>query len=188
MPVVKSIVSKNELHAIQQEAIANYMMLAQSPLELQFGEKLQTIDFSGIIYYFIHLKHWTQERTVGALTGYMMFLLLVSVYHPHHSTVCTLDTDQIWHTHIFLKTRNYRQDCQKLFGYYLDHAAHISLDETEEYDSQAAFANTLILLEKHFGGEVLVQLANNNLLEPATSGVQPGIFTISSCGPMVFGN
>ncbi|MFM2062447.1 MAG: hypothetical protein RLZZ507_2117 [Cyanobacteriota bacterium] len=188
MPVVKPIVAKNELHAVQQEAIANYIQYAQSPLELEFGEKLQTRDFRAIIYYFIYLKHWTQERTVGALTGYMMFLFLISVYHPQYRIIPIIDVDELWHTHIFLNTNNYDQDCQKLFGYYLDHAAHISLEETEEYDSQAAFANTLILLEKHFGSAALVKLANTNSLQAATSGPVTAIFPSSSCGPMVFRN
>jgi len=31
--------------------------------------------------------------------------------------------DDIWHTHIYLSTRQYREDCEAYFGYFLHHEA-----------------------------------------------------------------
>ncbi|WP_414530652.1 hypothetical protein [Nodularia chucula] len=187
MSLVKPIVSVDNLRALQKEAMAFYVMYAKSELELGFGEKLQEVDFSAIACYFMYIKHdnpWSRERTLGALTGYMMFLFLISVYHPHYHLVPDLDTDHFWHTHIFLKTDKYHQDCQKLFGYYLHHQSHLTVGETQEYDSQGDFANTLLLLKKHFGTEALAKLAHTNAQKAATSGPMTTIINVSNCSPI----
>ncbi|QEI42657.1 hypothetical protein BMF77_03268 [Dolichospermum sp. UHCC 0315A] len=185
---VSCIVSNNVAQVIQNEAIAHYFQFTKSSIEIEFGKQLQTRDFNAIIHYLHIKKGWSSERVVGALTGYLIYLFLISVYHPQYRIIPSIDVDELWHIHIFLNTANYTHDCHELFGYYLHHQVDLSLKDTEEYDSEAAFTQTLILQEKHFGSESLAKMASTNSQKAAQSGPITGMFKYSSCSPIVFGN
>jgi len=115
----KAILSKNDAQVIQDQSIAHYFHFAKSSIEIEFGKQLQTRDFNAIIHYLLIREGWSSERVVGALTGYLIYLFLISVYHPQYRIICSIDVDELWHIHIFLNTLNYTRDSQELLGFYL---------------------------------------------------------------------
>lgn len=170
MSVVKPIVSKNELHAVQKEAIpvagvaiANYT---------DFIEKLQVLDLEPIAFLLMHPEkgvRWTREKTVQAIAHYKMFLLLHYLYSDK-KLVPTVEIDVVFEHH-FSDSAKYRQDCNDLFGYFVDHNPYFGLlDEADEKNWLAAFAETKFLFEQHFGTDVLaavnLQLTNPARCEP----------------------
>jgi len=81
---------------------------------------------------------------------YRRFLSLKAFY-PSVSLVPTKTIDRIWHAHI-LDTRAYREDCQKVFGQFIDHYPYFGIYGEDDYrDLQDAFERTVALYERHFG-------------------------------------
>ncbi|WP_278350584.1 glycine-rich domain-containing protein [Marinobacter nauticus] len=108
---------------------------------------------------FARLKHKYTESSEAEMTveawdvgerEYRRFLSLKSFY-PYVSLVPTKIVDEIWHAHI-LDTRAYREDCQKVFGQFIDHYPYFGIYGEDDYrDLQDAFARTVALYERHFG-------------------------------------
>lgn len=108
---------------------------------------------------FERLKHKHTESSEAEMTAeewdvaekeYRRFLSLKSFY-PSVSLVPTKMIDEIWHAHI-LDTRAYREDCQTVFGQFIDHYPYFGIYGEEDYrDLQDAFERTVALYERHFG-------------------------------------
>lgn len=62
---------------------------------------------------------WTKERVEKAIKEYREYLTL-QLREPGTEAHPSDDCDEVWHKHI-LDTTKYRQDCQAIFGHYLDH-------------------------------------------------------------------
>lgn len=75
---------------------------------------------------------------------YKRFLLLCQKY-PNEFLVPTKGIDLIWHTHI-LFTKQYHEDCNKIFGKYLHHTPSLGID----VDMNQSFQKTLFLYEIEF--------------------------------------
>lgn len=58
-----------------------------------------------------------------AIQRYKIFLLQRK-RHPEDRLVPPLDIDRVWHAHI-LQTAQYRQDCQRYLGWFLNHASRM---------------------------------------------------------------
>jgi hypothetical protein len=81
---------------------------------------------------------------------YRRFLAL-KVIHPDTALVPSKQVDAIWHSHI-LDTRAYREDCQAMFGRFMDHYPYFGINGEEDYKMlQEAFAETIDLYEAQFG-------------------------------------
>ncbi len=128
---------------------ANAMMLGgNASLSLE----VQQLDFE-------RLKHkmtQTAESEISeeawdlAEKEYRRFLTLKQLY-PGVSLVPSKQVDQIWHAHI-LDTRAYRDDCNAVFGRFIDHYPYFGIYGDD--DSRAlntAFNETVALYESHFG-------------------------------------
>jgi hypothetical protein len=64
------------------------------------------------------------------------------------------DVDEFWHNHI-LDTKKYREDCQAIFGFYLDHYPYFGMDqESTKEDLNVAFEKMQRLHEQEFGFRV----------------------------------
>jgi hypothetical protein len=117
-----------------------------------FLEQLAAIDFGPIAFKLINGEDgesWTLEQATDAIAQYRKFLLLTYLY-PDEQIVPSREVDQVWHTHI-LDTAKYRQDCEMLFGRFIDHWPYFGM--TDNADRQAlngAFEKTQILFAKHF--------------------------------------
>jgi hypothetical protein len=130
-----------------------------------FLQKLKQLETQSLARQLTRVYGWTAKQALVAILRYLMFLCLTHLY-PHHLLVPTPEVDAVWHCHI-LQTRKYREDCQFLFGCYLDHEPE---DESEDpspqakSDSDAAFAHTQALFKQHFGvgsfGDTLLNSAD----------------------------
>ena len=63
---------------------------------------------------------WPVERLATAELEYRRYLALSKI-ESETALIPTLDADEVWHAHI-LHTKQYRDDCNSFFGYFLDHA------------------------------------------------------------------
>ena len=89
------------------------------------------------------------EWDVGELE-YRRFLTL-KVLYPNIGLVPSKVVDKIWHAHI-LDTRAYREDCNQVFGHFVDHYPYFGIYGKEDYQNlKNAFSETIELYETHFG-------------------------------------
>jgi hypothetical protein len=65
------------------------------------------------------LPGWDGARFDAALTSYRQFLELCR-RNPGARVMCPDEADEVWHAHM-LDSSNYRRDCNRIFGSYLDH-------------------------------------------------------------------
>jgi hypothetical protein len=93
---------------------------------------------------------WPQETMDLAEAEYRKFLALCIAYPDEAIVPCRL-VDQFWHQHI-LDTRAYRNDCQRLFGFFYDHYPYFGLNGPDDVANlESAYAITLNLYELNFG-------------------------------------
>mgnify|MGYP007012666399 CR=1 FL=1 len=114
---------------------------------------------SVLILNFKHLKNKNTQGDEAIMTPeewdlsereYRRFLAL-KVIHPDTALVPSKQVDAIWHAHI-LDTRAYREDCQAMFGRFMDHYPYFGINGEEDYKMlQEAFAETIDLYEAQFG-------------------------------------
>lgn len=118
-----------------------------------FVEKLQQIDWGPIAFKLMHPddgQGWSLEQATTAIDRYRKFLWL-SHLHPDTPLVPTREIDQVWHCHI-LDTQKYREDCQQLFGHFIDHWPYLGLrDAADRQQLQDQFHDTRVLFESQFG-------------------------------------
>ena len=73
---------------------------------------------------------------------YRKFLSLHLLY-PDADVVPCKTVDEIWHQHI-LDTAAYREDCDEIFGHFLDHFPYFGMrDERDAQDLEDAYADTI---------------------------------------------
>ncbi len=93
---------------------------------------------------------WTHEELDLAEGEYRKFLALCMAF-PEEAIVPCRMVDQFWHQHI-LDTRAYRDDCQRLFGFFYDHYPYFGLNGSEDAANlESAYDVTLALYELNFG-------------------------------------
>lgn len=125
----------------------------RSQEDRDFLAKLTSIDFGPIAFKLMNPEEgegWTLEKSTRAVEQYRRFLFLVYRY-PEERIVPSREVDQVWHTHI-LDTVKYREECDLLFGKFMDHWPYFGLkDEAERQELNDAFSHTQQLFEVHFG-------------------------------------
>ncbi|RME59952.1 hypothetical protein D6779_03090 [Candidatus Parcubacteria bacterium] len=95
-------------------------------------------------------KKMSVERCRMAEREYRRFLTLKKLY-PGVDLVPSKLIDAFWHEHI-LDTRAYREDCERVFGHFLDHYPYFGIHDDQDYQNLVrAFERTKGLYEKHFG-------------------------------------
>ncbi|MBW4684794.1 MAG: glycine-rich domain-containing protein-like [Komarekiella atlantica HA4396-MV6] len=90
--------------------------------------KFENLDLESIIIKLTHpqdVYKWSREKAEYAVSQYKKFLFLNALY-PEQELVPTKEIDNVWHVHI-LDTEKYRNDCQYLFGRFLDHYPYSGL-------------------------------------------------------------
>ena len=118
-------------------------------------EKLKALNLSPIAAYLMNPQNgygWNRQQAFRAIRRYKTFLFINYLY-PQIFLVPTQEIDRVWHCHI-LHTRQYRQDCEMLFGYFIDHEPDSELwGESHQPHFDEAFAQTqalLALFERYF--------------------------------------
>ncbi|MBL8777066.1 MAG: hypothetical protein JNK12_14075 [Acidimicrobiales bacterium] len=93
---------------------------------------------------------WEQAKLDVAEAEYRKFLALNLAYPDEAIVPCRL-VDQLWHQHI-LDTAAYRDDCERLFGFFFDHYPYFGLNGPEDAANlQRAYNVTVELYELNFG-------------------------------------
>jgi hypothetical protein len=79
---------------------------------------------------------WSAEKTDQVELEYRRFLYALARKGPEDIiSPPTTDVDEFWHQHI-LNTRQYREDCERIFGHYMDHTPGLSPEEQSKADSR----------------------------------------------------
>jgi hypothetical protein len=79
---------------------------------------------------------WTSEKAERVELDYRRFLYaLVRKDSEDIISPPTAEVDEFWHQHI-LDTRKYREDCNKVFGHYVDHMPGFELAEQTKADER----------------------------------------------------
>lgn len=93
---------------------------------------------------------WPQDKLDLAEQEYRRFLALCLAYPDEAVVPCRL-VDEFWHAHI-LDTRAYREDCERIFGFFYDHYPYFGLNGPQDADNlRTAYDSTLDLYEANFG-------------------------------------
>lgn len=160
-------------------------------------EKLNSLNLWPIVAYLTNSKKgcgWTIEQAFGAIGRYKTFLF-ISYLYPQALLVPTLEIDRVWHVHI-LHTRQYRNDCQRVFGHFIHHEPDSEFGSKSHPSNFAqAFAQTqafLALFEGYFKAAGLRETQLHQALTSASPKNQPQlgsngdgsnlIFCGSACG------
>lgn len=138
---------------LQEISVHDLPSSTRSPDEIAaFQERLAQLDLEPIIYKLVKPEEgegWTLQKADTIAELYRVFLLLNYLY-PQQSIVPTKDIDEVWHKHI-LDTGKYRDDCQYLFGYFLDHFPYFGIRSEEDAIAlENAFAKTKLLFARHY--------------------------------------
>ena len=91
------------------------------------------------------------EAELDLMEGEYRKFLALQLLHPEATIVPCALVDEMWHRHI-LDTAAYRDDCEAIFGRFLDHFPYFGM--RGEDDAQAlhdAYADTLELYRGAFG-------------------------------------
>lgn len=91
---------------------------------------IQNLDLKYIILRLVHKENWEMQEAEEAVRKYKNFLRL-KVMQEKLISVPTYEIDEVWHAHI-LHTKQYMEDCSKIFGYYLHHAPASPTGEDSE--------------------------------------------------------
>ena len=115
--------------------------------------RIYSMDLEPIIYKLVHSEDGTSlvlEEADDAARRYRQYLELCLRY-PDQIIVPTKQIDLVWHSHI-LDTGKYRQDCDQVFGYFLDHFPYLGLRGVDDAANLASsFIATNELFIRHFG-------------------------------------
>jgi hypothetical protein len=95
-------------------------------------------------------KGFTPEQSALAEGEYRKFLALHLTYPDADIVPCHI-VDDIWHQHI-LDTIAYREDCDVIFGRFLDHFPYFGMRSDEDAnDLYNAYEDTLVKYQAAFG-------------------------------------
>lgn len=120
------------------------------PSDQHFLEKLAAVDFGPIAFQLMHSDELlTLAQATQAIEQYRRFLFLHHRY-PDHPLIPSQEIDRVWHIHI-LDTAKYREDCQFLFGRFIDHFPYFGVgDAAQQQAFKAAYLATQALYEQCF--------------------------------------
>jgi len=115
-------------------------------------QKVYGIDFDAIKWKLT--KSSEAKMTVAqcelAIEEYQKFLILKLLY-PSAELVPNKLVDEMWHAHI-LDTKSYREDCHRVFGFFLDHFPYFGIyGDDDQKNLMQTFEQTKRLYECHFG-------------------------------------
>lgn len=130
----------------------NLTIIPFQPVAKLLSSKVEAIDFSRLRHKYTASSEaeMTEQEWDFSEQEYRRFLDL-KVLYPGVSLVPSKIVDKIWHAHI-LDTKSYREDCQLVFGKFMDHFPYFGIYGKEDYASlQSAFSKTVSLYEKHYG-------------------------------------
>lgn len=119
--------------------------------------RVDELDLEPVVFKLMHPEPEEAGLSLGdadqAVALYRHFLKLCALY-PGMTIVPTRQLDQVWHAHL-LDTAKYRDDCERVFGRFLDHFPYAGLRGPEDERAwREQFARTRDLFRRHFGVDV----------------------------------
>jgi hypothetical protein len=118
----------------------------------EFLQRLMEVDFGPIAFKLMNPEEGVSLRlkdVTASIEEYRRFLYLYHLY-PDRILVPWKEIDRVWHTHI-LDTAKYREDCQFLFGQFIDHWPYFGMtDAADRAALDSAFAETQALYAHHY--------------------------------------
>lgn len=154
-------------------------LFAGTPDELK--EKLWSLDLEPIMVKLMDKKEgkgWTEAQAFSGAEEYRRFLFLTLT--REEPIVPTTFIDSVWHAHI-LDTAKYREDCQDVFGFFLDHFPYFGLRGDADREAlDASFRVAARIYEEVFGSTYHVS-ADGHKAGNCTCGAQ-GDCGNNACG------
>jgi uncharacterized membrane protein YgcG len=97
---------------------------------------IASLNLSLIRFKVIERLGWSPEKATQVELEYRRFLYALAHKRPEDTiSPPTHEVDEFWHQHI-LHTRKYRDDCQKVFGQYVDHTPGLNSEEQSKADAR----------------------------------------------------
>ncbi len=116
-------------------------------------DDIKSLDLSYVLDALVAREGWSRAHAEEAIQQYRNYLILL-LKNPGKTLPPSEDIDEVWHTHV-LHTREYRSDCERIFGHYVDHepASNPPLKKGGQggFDYATAFAETQALHKHEFG-------------------------------------
>lgn len=126
---------------------------AQGQQFVSLKANVDAIDLEPIAFKLVYPEDgqgWSPEKAYRLIELYRCFLVLNEIY-PNVSIVPSKEIDKVWHVHI-LDTAKYREDCEKVFGRFIDHFPYFGMrGEEDAKNLQAAYQTSRTLFIEHFG-------------------------------------
>jgi len=94
------------------------------------------LDLSSVRLKVIEKLGWSYEKAAQVELEYRRFLYALA--HKRQEDLIsppTPEVDEFWHQHI-LDTRRYREDCERVFGRYVDHTPGLEPEEQTKADAR----------------------------------------------------
>lgn len=111
------------------------------------------LNLSNIISKLAEEPGWNVKYATRASEQYKRFLFLMKKYEDQKAIVPSKDIDMFWHQHI-LATKQYQEDCEKVFGRYLHHLPFLKRQAANQ-DNTNHFQITQKLYHEEFGEYIL---------------------------------
>lgn len=128
----------------------------QTNLLLGIDNEVLNLDFERIKFKLLVKEDgeaWSKEKIDLAEIEYRKYLTLIKLY-PKKSIVPSKLMDEFWHMHI-LDTKAYREDCNLIFGRFIDHFPYFGIyGEEDRQNLLEHFEETKSLYQKHFSREL----------------------------------
>ncbi len=118
--------------------------------------EIQRLDFERIKYKLSLKKdeglEWSNAKIEMAEQEYRRYLALIKLFYPK-SIVPSKLMDEFWHMHI-LDTKAYREDCQTVFGRFIDHFPYFGIYGNEDRAQLlTSFEETKAMYQEVFGAD-----------------------------------
>lgn len=132
---------------------SNFLTPRSAKKEDKVIDAINKLDLGPIKFKLVHEDDLPIEEVRILERQYRQFLMLVHLYSDK-SIVPTKDIDKIWHAHI-LDTQKYREDCQQIFGKFIDHFPYLGLRGPEDVELlNKSFNETAELFSKEFSESI----------------------------------
>jgi len=135
--------------------------------------KVDLLDLEPIAFKLVYPEDgqgWTPEKAYRLIELYRCFLVLNDIY-PNISIVPTKEIDKVWHAHI-LDTAKYREDCQRVFGRFVEHFPYFGMrGEEDAKNLEKTYQTSRAFFIEHFG------------IDPSSSNVKAADCGSGSCSP-----
>ncbi|HET8887349.1 MAG TPA: hypothetical protein VFQ41_00495 [Candidatus Angelobacter sp.] len=97
---------------------------------------IQNLDLSSVRANAMTKLGWSSEKAQRVENSYKHFLYALA--HKEENDLLSppsQEVDDFWHQHI-LDTRKYREDCNTVFGHYIDHTPRLSPEDQRRADAR----------------------------------------------------